>query len=203
MQENFMMTLMRKVLACICIATVQGLHPVSFASAQTVTPAPAVASTAPPQDPGWPRQIVKNGATLIYYQPQIDEWKDLKTIAGRAAFTLTPANGKQAQGVVSFESGTEVNQESRTVYLKDLKYTSVRFPSLDAQAASQMEQTFRSIAPNGVNPISLDRLMADVDRSKISAQAPPLKTDPPQIFYSSTPAILLMVQGKPVLRPLG
>ena len=26
------------------------------------------------QDPGWPREIVRDGATLTYYQPQIDDW---------------------------------------------------------------------------------------------------------------------------------
>lgn len=30
-------------------------------------------------DPGWPRQIVKQGATLVYYQPQVDEWQGFKT----------------------------------------------------------------------------------------------------------------------------
>src|SRR6185312_9381793 len=28
------------------------------------------------QDMGWPRQTTKNGSALIYYQPQIAEWKD-------------------------------------------------------------------------------------------------------------------------------
>lgn len=30
----------------------------------------------PTQDIGWPRQVSRNGAVLVYYQPQIDEWED-------------------------------------------------------------------------------------------------------------------------------
>lgn len=37
------------------------------------------------QDIGWPRQVVRNGATLTYYQPQIDEWRDHKELLGRLA----------------------------------------------------------------------------------------------------------------------
>lgn len=32
--------------------------------------------TAFAQDPGWPRQITKPQGTLVYYQPQVDNWND-------------------------------------------------------------------------------------------------------------------------------
>jgi hypothetical protein len=28
------------------------------------------------QDIGWPREKINAGGTIIYYQPQLDEWKD-------------------------------------------------------------------------------------------------------------------------------
>jgi hypothetical protein len=177
-----------------------------FASTGYAAQAPASAASAPPPaaatDPGWPRQIVKNGTTLVYYQPQVDNWDNYQKISGRAAFSMTPQGGKAALGVVSFEAGTAVDKDTRTVYLQDLKYTSVRFASVDPQNAAQAEQMFRATAPTGAEPLSLDRLMADVDRSKVQAKTPPLRNDPPQIFYSASPAILLLVQGQPVLSPI-
>jgi hypothetical protein len=65
-----------------------------------------LAPFTPAQDPGWPRQIVKPGGTLIIYQPQIDEWKDFTTITWRQAFQLTPTGGKQVVGAVSFNGTT-------------------------------------------------------------------------------------------------
>jgi hypothetical protein len=164
--------------------------------------APQTAQGVAPEDPGWPRQIVKNGTTLVYYQPQIDDWKDYQQITGRAAFSLTPQGGKQVLGVVSFQAATVVDKDSRTVYFNDLKYTSVRFPSLDTQPAAQMEQAFLATAPTQAESVSLDRILADISRDKAPAHAPSLKNDPPQIFYSATPAILLLVQGEPVLSPI-
>jgi hypothetical protein len=81
---------------------------------------------------------------LVYYQPQIDSWNNYKSLNGRAAFTLAPRNSKITAGVVSFEAGTTTDKDNRTVYFHDFNYTSVRFPSLEPRAASQMGQTFRS-----------------------------------------------------------
>lgn len=165
--------------------------------------APNHAGAGPPaQDVGWPRQISKNGATLIYYQPQIDEWKDYKELFCRVAFSLKPASGNEVLGVASLHAGTLADKESRTAYIRDIQVTSVRFPSLDAQAAAQMDQTFREMVPSGGEPISIDRLMADLEKNKTEAKSVAVKTDPPQIFYSTKPAILLMVDGKPVLAPI-
>ena len=105
-------------------------------------------------------------------------------------------------GVLSVTAQTEVNDDTRTVYLHDLKFPSIRFPSLDATQDSQMETLVRSLVPADPEPIALDRLMADLDRSKNTAPPVAMKNDPPQIFYSTTPAILLMVQGDPVLNPI-
>lgn len=154
------------------------------------------------QDIGWPRQIVKSGATLVYYQPQIDSWDNYKTIKARVAFSLTPANGKATLGVASFEGDTLVDQETRTVFFRNIRITSVRFPSLQASEVPGMEQTFRELAPTVTNPISVDRVLADLNKGKVAAKPVQLKNDPPQIFYSSKPAVLLIVDGDPVLAPV-
>jgi hypothetical protein len=156
----------------------------------------------PKQDIGWPRQVVKNGAKLVYYQPQIDEWRDYKELTGRLAFALTPPGGKELLGVASLQAGTAVDKESRTVYFRDITVTDVRLPSLDAAAAGPMETLVRSLMPSSGEPISVDRLLADLDRSNIAAQPVPVKNDPPEIFFSTSPALLLMVQGEPVLAPV-
>lgn len=189
----------QKMMAAAAIASMV-LSQAPFA-AQSVPP-PAASAANAMQDAGWPRQIEKKGTMLVYYQPQIDDWKNYRHLDARAAFSLTPADGKTVMGVTSVQAETVIDKDSRTVYLHNLKYTSVRFPSLDAQHAPQMEQLFRTTAPTGVEPVALDRLMADVDRGKIQAQTPPLRNDPPQIFYSGSPAVLLMVEGQPVLSPI-
>lgn len=172
------------------------------ASAAAAGGSATAGSGAAPQDIGWPRQFTKNGAVLVYYQPQVDEWKDYKDLTARAAFSLTPKGGKEELGVASFHCGTLVDKETRTVYLRDVTVTDVRFSSLSGDQAKSADELFRQIAPTEGQPISMDRLMADLDQDKVEAKGVAVKNDPPKIFYSASPAVLLMVEGDPVLAPI-
>ena len=37
------------------------------------------------EDIGWPREMTQNGARIVYYQPQIDQWTDYRTLDARMA----------------------------------------------------------------------------------------------------------------------
>jgi len=39
------------------------------------------------QDVGWPREKSNAGGTIIYYQPQLDEWKDFRRLEARMAIS--------------------------------------------------------------------------------------------------------------------
>ena len=48
-------------------------------------------------DPGWPREVTRNGIRFVYYQPQVDEWKDFRELRARLAFVITPAESQRAE----------------------------------------------------------------------------------------------------------
>jgi hypothetical protein len=149
------------------------------------------------QDPGWPRQFVKPGGTVIIYQPQVDEWLNFNDIKWRQAFQLTPTAGKQIVGAASFESTTEVNTDTHTVLMFNIKVLNTYFPGQDPATAAQLDQLFRTFVPMTFNA-SLDRLVAYMPKPQ-SVQTVALRNDPPFIFVSNNPAILLGVDGEPVL----
>jgi hypothetical protein len=153
-------------------------------------------------DIGWPRQVVANGSTLIYYQPQVDVWKDYKDLSVRMAFSLLPKGGKQILGIADISAHTLVDKDNRMVYFRDVKINAARFPSLGQDSVQLMQNLLKQLLPTDPQPISLDRLMADIQQEKKEFQGVPLKNDPPPIFYSSTPAILLIVEGDSVLAPI-
>ena len=163
----------------------------------------AVASAMLAEDPGWPRQLTQHGAKLVYYQPQVDDWIDYKQLAGRMAFSLTPAGGKQAVGVVSLEAETDIDVSTHTVQLSNLRITNTYFPSLDSAGVNQMQQALSAFLPAlSTQPISLDRLVASVNRPKAPPVATGMNNAPPTIFVSYSPAILLTVFGEPVKTPV-
>src|SRR5206468_9366153 len=56
--------------------------------------------------------------------------------------------------------------------------------------------------PSGGMTISLDRILAGLQRTKTSAKPVAVKTDPPRIFYNKGPGIMLLVDGEPVRAPI-
>ena len=151
-----------------------------------------------PADPGWPRQRTNEKGSLVYFQPQVDAWTNFKDLAFRMAFSLTPKGGKEIVGVIELQAQTDVNVDDRTVLLSNFKINEVKLPGTDPAKASQVDQMVRSfLPPDHTVVMALDRLVAAVEKT----QTPPavqVQNDPPAIFVSTTPAILLNVDGEAV-----
>ena len=155
---------------------------------------PIIASA---QDPGWPRKHVNPGATLISYQPQVDDWKDFTDITWRQAIALTPTGGKQVVGAVTLSGTTSVDTDKHMVTIFGIQILHTYFPELDPDTSARMENLVKSFLPPVVS-ISLERVVAYVPKPQ-SVKAINLRNDPPFIFVSYSPAILLAVDGEPVL----
>jgi hypothetical protein len=151
------------------------------------------------QAPGWPRQKTNPAGRLVYYHPQVDDWVDYKRLHFRMAFSLTPTGGKATVGVVTISAQTNVSVDDRTVLISNPDITAVHFPSLDPSQTAQMEQLVRTfLPPNASIMTSMDRVIACVSKPQ-TAPTVPVRNDPPSIFVSNRPAILVHVDGQPVL----
>lgn len=164
-----------------------------------------LASASFAQDKGWPREKSNANATIIYYQPQLDEWKDYRQLEARMAVSIRQKTGQPTVGVVYLRARTDANLDTRNVVLSQLEITSTKFPSLDQAGASAMDQLVKTfLSPNVTINISLDRLLAELEEKKQDSEpVVPVKNDPPKIFVSySTDAILLLVDGEIVRAPI-
>jgi hypothetical protein len=149
------------------------------------------------QDPGWPRKHVQSGGTLISYQPQVDSWKDFKEITWRQAFQLTPTGGNEVIGAATLTAATTVDNDKHMVAIYGIQVTNTYFPSLDPATTADMDKLLRSFIPATFS-ISLERVVAYVPKPQ-ATNSVNLKNDPPFIFVSYSPAVLLGVDGEPVL----
>jgi hypothetical protein len=157
-------------------------------------------STAPAYD--WPREITKNGNRLTFYQPQVDAWTDYRQLDGRVAVVLTPARAQSVTGMITLEAQTDTDLGERTVVIRDIRVTSALFPSLDETTQLKMRTLTEELFPRDALPISLDRMLAAAEDAAAPGQTMALKTEPPKIFVSIDPAILLLVDGEPVRVPI-
>jgi hypothetical protein len=154
-------------------------------------------------DKGWPRMFTGDGTSFAVYQPQIEQWKDNKFEA-RAAVAVTTGQSKQpAYGVIWFTARTEIDKPNRLVTMTDFVITKVNFPTNPDRAAAY-QTVLQAQAPKAGEVIALDRLLADlaITEARASSSGHQLKNDPPQIFFSTRTAILILIDGEPVLRPV-
>jgi hypothetical protein len=160
-----------------------------------------LAQTPPDADSGWPRDLDAGGFYIAVYQPQVDQLKK-NHLQARAAISATRSDESTAQyGIVSLTARADVDRESRMVTLDDIKVSSVGFPAAKSQEGD-IERAIRDGLRNWPRTITLDRLLAELEmtRSEVDNESVVVKNDPPKILYSSTPAVLILIDGQPVLR---
>jgi hypothetical protein len=168
----------------------------------TIRQSPEDSDQSPGGEP-WPRQIRAQGATIQIYQPQVDHWTGNKLDAYAAIAIQNQGSKTKTYGVIWFTARTEVDKVNRLVTLDDFKLTRRNFPSLPNNG-SQYEQAFETNMPS-TRTIPLDLLetslsMAgafDVQKTFL------LNNQAPNIIFSTTPAVLGLIDGPPALRPAG
>ncbi|MBU1232581.1 MAG: hypothetical protein KKD01_04345 [Proteobacteria bacterium] len=164
----------------------------------------AATAVSPPVDPGWPRVIEKNGNELTIYQPQVDFWNDYKDLGFRCAISVKTAAAKEEKfGIADVEADTETDHEKRTVVLLPKK-RALRFPNISEAEANALRRIVEELHPQiQAMTISLDRILPYLEPAQQTQQhAVELNLDPPKIFYSPEPAILVIFQGEPQLQPV-
>jgi hypothetical protein len=149
------------------------------------------------QDPGWPRQLTNSGSVLVIYTPQVEDWPNYTTLNFRMAFSLTPYQQKEVVGVVYVTSTTAVDTYTRMVTISGMSVSDVHFPLLDDTTAATMGQRVRDILDlTKTVTVSMDRIVAATPKKQAPAGASNLKNDPPTIYVSNLPAVLLQLQGE-------
>jgi hypothetical protein len=177
--------------------------------AQTTAPAaktaPAVNEVKPEVDGGWPRTYEMSSArNLTIYEPQVASWDRQKHVVAYAAVAYsTSASNKPDLGSIKLEADTSVSLEERLVRFSTIDLTEVHFPKLSREQTGEITRFVREALPDDERIIALDRMMAAVETSDILPHdVPGIKSDPPKIFYSSTPAILVNLDGEAIWSPI-
>lgn len=167
-------------------------------------------TASPDQVPGldplslhWPRFINTNDYEFAVYQPQISKWPG-NQLEGRFALAVRPAGtSNETYGVVFFKTRTEIDKFNRLVTLEDFQIVKVDFPTQRG-----LQKVYQAIIqaelPKTAKVIPLDHLeatfaaSAEIEASKIQQ----VDNTPPRIIYTTVPALLALVDGPPILKPL-
>jgi hypothetical protein len=174
--------------------------------AATAKPAAAPATNpAVPIDGGWPRSYTTNsGAALVIYQPQVATWDKQKLMTAYAAASYTPPGAaKPALGTFQLEADTDVSVAERLVGFSKYRVLEASFPTMDKDLLRTVVAELTTSVPPKERVLALDRVLAALDKSQIIPKnVEGVKADPPPIFFSDKPAILVNIDGDPIWSPI-
>ncbi len=157
----------------------------------------AQGSPGAPPDP-WPRVVDLSDAQVLVYQPQVNAWTD-NQLDFRAALAIKPENAKdETFGVIFAAARTQVDKVLRTVTFENLQISKIDFPTLPDHGAGYASELQRRFAQS-IRTISLDRLESSLALAGIKPPTVAVQNNPPAIIVSYSPAILVPIDGAPIL----
>jgi hypothetical protein len=151
----------------------------------------------------FPRELTSDVGKVVMHTPQIDAWKDFESIQARLAVAVTPAGEEEpVYGVAEFTAATDPNLELRVVAIENAKITVTSFPVADDVRRDKLDSIVRATVQPKTHFVPLDVMLTYIAPNAKLPEVEGLSFDPPPIFYSSAPAVLVITDGEPILAPV-
>ncbi|MDX1554814.1 MAG: hypothetical protein R3212_02180, partial [Xanthomonadales bacterium] len=155
------------------------------------------------QGNAWPRTVTLDEGTVTVYAPRI-ETMDEDTLYYRAALAYRPQpDDEPIFGAGWLKARVDIDEAADRVEPSRLELTQTRFPdgTTDIQAELATALLLQSI--DWDLAFSVQELNAALEAAEAETLAArKLKTAPPKIIYRDRPALLVVIDGQPVLREI-
>ncbi len=153
------------------------------------------------QGESWPRTIPLGQGSITVYSPQVDEF-DGKTISFRAALAYREKQDSEPVfGAGWFESPVTTVRGEDAVRPTGLEVSEMRFPAGTGDIRNDLAKAMERESTAGNLDISVAEIEASLDQTRAESLAlEKLNTNPPRIIYRDHPALLVSLDGEPVIR---
>ena len=153
------------------------------------------------RDP-WPRVATSMAGKITIYQPQIDAWQGTKLTFHMAVALTHPGSAAEVFGVAFATARVSVDKAEQLATFDDFQVTGAKFPSQPDSASAYLTR-LRALVPTSAKTISLPRLTASlaIAQNKSLTKTSAVKNSPPVIYFSTVPAMLVRIDGTPVVKP--
>jgi hypothetical protein len=155
--------------------------------------------SAQAQDLNWPQELeADNGSVVLIYQPQIEEFSG-NSLEGRAAVSVKSAatNGVPVFGAIWFEARLDTDRDARTAIIRDVTIADVRVADASDDQMQQLADFIEAEVNGSSFTISVDQLLTDLEADSSATGQASLRHEPPNIMLSTTPALLVSIDGDP------
>jgi hypothetical protein len=158
----------------------------------------------PPQkliEQAWPRVFQSEKGQIAVHLPQTVAWSD-NQIQQRAVISVQSATSTNpTYGQIFITARTQLNQSKKQVELSEVKITQASFPSSPEIAKFILKSSKQNLRPlfqmSSIDQIHTDLALNQAGEDQSRSQ---FKHSPPKILLSTSPSLLILIDGKPVLR---
>ena len=163
-----------------------------------------LATMAHSQEITWPQELSGDeGGVVLIYQPQVEVFRGNNIEARAAVSVKTAASGNTPVfGAIWIESKIDTNRDTRTAIIRDIKISDVRFADASDDQKDALAKFIEAKVEGSTLTISVDQLLADLDAEGAGITQADLRHEPPKIMLSTKPAILVSIDGDPVLQEI-
>ena len=150
----------------------------------------------------WPKEIpIKSGGKVVIYQPQPDKLEGNK-ITGRSAVSVKETSTSEPIfGAMFFEATLHTNKDSRMADLESLKISNAKFSGVDDQTKlEKLKDLVESEALKWKIEISIDELVATIQKENAASGATQFNHSAPKILYRNKSTTLVLLDGEPKIQ---
>lgn len=149
----------------------------------------------------WPKVITAPNGEITVYQPEPENLNG-NIVSGRAAVAVKHKDSKRPTFGAIWITGTlEVDRETRTAVLSNIKIPNIRFSAdIDSTVVTKISNLIEQEMPKWNLVISMDDLIATLNSN--AGASDKFKNNAPEIIIAYKPSILVLINGKPILKPL-
>lgn len=167
--------------------------------------APLLPAAAEPARTLWPWATGAGDTRFTVYQPQVDRWVE-DWFEGRAAVAAVRKGVKEpTYGVVWLRARTALGRVPGEVALEGIEFTKASFPWERDGGAELLEAIRQSAGTEATVPLASLNASPAVGLAARRAAPPPPPEPPesePRVIHERGPAVLVLVDGDYVIRPV-
>lgn len=150
----------------------------------------------------WPATYSSGDATFTLFQPQVDRWVDDR-LDGRAAVSVRRRGGSEPTiGVVWFRAQTSLDREPGQVTFEGLELEKASFP-WERDGGKALLEALRKAEVRAVTlPLASVNASPALSIAERRTGPPAPRPVEPKVFAPKGPAVLVLVDGDYVIRPV-
>ena len=148
----------------------------------------------------WPREVLSTEGTITMYQPQIESYSGDSLKARAAVSIIQIGKDEPVFGAIWVTCRVMTDRPTRTVKLEEMEVRRIRFPAGTDADTAKIAEALEEMIPKFDLSFSLDLLLESIETAqKERENTRELEVKPPKIIFLEHPAVLVRIDGNPIL----